>query len=130
LYRKSTGGIIALGLGVKKLSAKDLIDKFIEFCDSAFTPRALHIYGIQPLAVLQGGSKYQTKPLKKVLENQYGEELLFGGKREEDTHYTTKVAVVSTTDSGRLATVLSNYNRQEVDGDHCKLETLPIAQVL
>jgi hypothetical protein len=51
---------------------------------------------------------------------QYGEELLFGGEHENNT-YTTKVAVVSTTDSGRQATVLSNYNRQESDSN-CKLQ--------
>jgi hypothetical protein len=120
LYRKSTGGIIALNLGVKKSSVNDLIGKFIDYCDSAFTPRGIR--GIRTLAVLQYESKYKAWPLEKILVDQVGEELLFGGKHDSDNHhYTTKVAVVSTTDSGRLATVLSNYNRQEWDGCNCKL---------
>jgi hypothetical protein len=48
--------------------------------------------------------------------DQYSEELLFGGKHETDMYGTTKVAVVSTTDSGRQATVLGNYRRRERDG--------------
>jgi hypothetical protein len=121
LYRKSTGGIIALGLGVKKLPAKELSEKFIYFCKSAFTPRgSSHIPVINTLAALHHGSKYETRPLEKILVDQYGEELLFGGKHESD-NYTTKVAVVSTTGSGRETTVLGNYIRQEWDGCNCKL---------
>jgi hypothetical protein len=103
------------------LTVNELIGKFIDFCDSAFSPREFHrIPGIRALAVRYHGSKYKTRPLEKILMDQYGEELLFGGKHENDD-YTTKVAVISTTDSGNQITVLGNYNRQEWDGYNCKL---------
>ncbi|OCL07767.1 FabD/lysophospholipase-like protein [Glonium stellatum] len=112
----STGGIIALGLGVKKWSVKTITDHFTNLCDIAFTPREFHrLPGIRHLATAKHGSKYKTRPFEKILREHYKEELLFGGVHKGG--YSTKVAVVSTTDTGNQATVLSNYNRQQPE-DH------------
>jgi patatin-like phospholipase/acyl hydrolase len=48
------------------------------------------------------------------LEKALGTRSLFGGRREDDTIYTPKVAVTSTNEEGRKAVVIANYNRNSV----------------
>ena len=109
----STGGIIALGLGVKEWRVNNVIDKFIKLCDKAFTPREFHrIPGFRYLTTINHGSKYKNRPFEKVLREHFKEECLFGGQHKED-RYSMKVAVTSTSDTGQQATVLSNYNRHQ-----------------
>jgi patatin-like phospholipase/acyl hydrolase len=48
------------------------------------------------------------------LEKALGTRSLFGGRREDDTIYTPKVAVTSTNEEGRKAVVIANYNRSSV----------------
>lgn len=125
LLVKSTGGIIALGLGVKKWSVKTLTDNFVKLCDSAFTPREFHrVPGVRYLATAKHGSKYKTRPFERILREHYKEEPLFGGEHKDDG-YTTKVAVIATTDTGNQATVLSNYNRQQPEDHGSKFSNGP-----
>jgi patatin-like phospholipase/acyl hydrolase len=48
------------------------------------------------------------------LKRSLGYKYLFGGRREDDTLYTPKVAVTSTNEEGRKAVIIANYNRSSV----------------
>lgn len=99
----STGGIIALGLGVEQWRVETCIKKFTRLVDKAFTRR---------LPGMRIGSRYKTRPLVETLEEAFKDEFLFGGPHESPTSYLTKVAVTATTDTGERAVILTNYNRQ------------------
>jgi predicted acylesterase/phospholipase RssA len=103
-----------LGLGVKQWSVDTCVNKFINLCDQAFTPREGHgLWGLEHAATLKHGSKWATTPLRKALRSALGDEHLFGGIYESDKHYKQKVAVTATTGTAQQAVVLPNYNRQE-----------------
>jgi predicted acylesterase/phospholipase RssA len=110
----STGGIIALGLGVKQWSVYTCGEKFINLCEEAFTPREGHgIWGLEYAATLKHGSKWATTPLHRALQSEFGDEHLFGGIHQSDENYRQKVAVIATSGTAQQAIVLPNYNRQE-----------------
>jgi patatin-like phospholipase/acyl hydrolase len=72
------------------------------------------LHSIPILGLLQtfnNGSKYKTKQLHTALQTSLGEDILFGGQREDDMRYIPKVAVTSTNEEGRKAVVIANYNR-------------------
>jgi patatin-like phospholipase/acyl hydrolase len=107
----STGGIIALALG-RNWTIDKCIHEFQKLCSEAFTPRAMHnIPNLREIETFNHGSIYKTKQLHEALKKALGEGTLFGGKRNEYTTFTPKVAVTSTNDQGRKAVLIANYNR-------------------
>jgi hypothetical protein len=107
------GGIIALGLGTKNWSVGQSTYEFQKICREAFAPRDfIRIPVFQRIATLNYGGKYKTKPFQTALKRSFQDDQLFGGASTEQK-YRRKVAVVSATDFGRVAVVLSNYNRLE-----------------
>lgn len=116
----STGGIVALALGVKGWTVDKCIDKFLYLCDQAFTPREMHgIFGLQAAATINHGSIYRTRPLHHALKSSFGDNLLFGGYQNSTECYEVKTAVTSTDGAGKKDIVLSNYNRQgKSEGNH------------
>lgn len=117
LMQISTGGIIALGLGVEGWSVETCIQKFTRLCSSAFTPREFHgIPGLQQLAALKHSSKYKTRPLLAALQQSFSDQKLFGGVNENENHQMN-VAVTSTNRNCEQAIALTNYNRQNYGPD-------------
>lgn len=109
----STGGIIALGLGVKNWPVEDCIKYFKELCREAFSPREMiGIPLLEKLAMLSHGSMYKTRPFEALLRKRFEERPLFGGDINE-SEMLTKVAVTSTTAVAQHAVVLANYNRPD-----------------
>ena len=104
---RSTGGIIALGLGVQQWSVETCINKFTKLVNKAFTPRLGGMLG--SFATL---TRYKSGPLEQALQEVFGNELLFGGQHDESKSYYTKVAVTASTDTGDKAVIFTNYNRQ------------------
>ncbi|KAL8902691.1 MAG: hypothetical protein Q9207_004458 [Kuettlingeria erythrocarpa] len=110
----STGGIIALALGVKQWTTNQCVTEFVRLCDKAFTPREFnHLRGLEEATTLWHGSKYKTKPLRDALYSAFGEELLYGGSRKAHLSHTTHVAVTATSGTGEKGLVLANYSRHE-----------------
>lgn len=110
----STGGIIALGLGVKNWSVDQCTRKFKELCPKAFTPREFNgIPVLEKLVMMSHNSKYKSKPFENALKEAFEEWPLFGGQNDLGEMFT-KVAVTSTTAIQQHAVVLANYNRPEV----------------
>lgn len=109
----STGGLIALGLGVKGWSVEECISKFEGLVDKAFTARpgtALPV--VSPLVTGYHRSTYETKPLEEALIGVFGtDECLFGGRRPPKQYKSTKKVVVTTASSG-MPVILSNYSRK------------------
>lgn len=106
----STGGIIALALGVKNWSTDECIERFVKLCDQAFTPRELNKIPImKKVAVIGHGSTYKTKPLYAALRAEFGDEVLFGGQQKDNSRTRIKVAVTSTDETGQKAILLANY---------------------
>lgn len=107
----STGGIIALALGVQNWPIQDCISKFKQLCSNAFMEREFSgILLFEQLATANHKSKYKNKPFEKVLETLFGKDLLFGGGSQPQ-HYARSVAVTTTTGVGTEPRILANYNR-------------------
>lgn len=105
LANPSTGGIIALGLGVKHWSVAECMMRFRDLCAQAFSPRPF-----KRLALISHKSLYKTTPLETALEGAFGSHgLLFGG-RSDDQRGDIKVAVTSTSAVENRPVILTNYN--------------------
>jgi hypothetical protein len=112
----STGGIIALGLGVENWSVETCISKFTELVRKAFTPREFHgILVFEHLTTIHHGSKYKTKPFEEALQQAFVDRPLFGGQ-DVGEGQKIKVAVTSTTYVDQQPVLLSNYNRPDPPG--------------
>jgi patatin-like phospholipase/acyl hydrolase len=115
----STGGIIALGFGVKNWELKNCSQRFQSLCWEAFSPRKLsNIPGLRHMITLKHAAKYETTPLRNVLEKNFGHGRLFGGNSEEDPNHAAKnhaakVAVTATDEAGKRAIMLANYSRKD-----------------
>lgn len=110
----STGGILALALGVKDWPVETCIALFRKLVDRAFTPK---FYG----GLKIGKRKYRTRPLEEVLKDHFKDEPIFGGLHETSASYARKVAVTASCETGEQAVIFSNYNR--VDDDSSKSKT-------
>ncbi|KAF2735206.1 hypothetical protein EJ04DRAFT_576300 [Polyplosphaeria fusca] len=111
----STGGIIALALGVKQWKVGACIEEFKRLCDTAFTPREFHgIPGFQYLATVHHGSTWKTSPLYEALHESLGDKFLFGG--EQDSDNAARVAVTTTNEVATKGIVLANYCRKDRKG--------------
>ncbi len=97
----STGGIIAIALGIKQISVTTLIQDYAQIIDRAFMPR---YYGFSI-------SKYRTTPIENLLQDYFGQDNMFGGPQRRAEHYYKKVAVTSASDTISQAFIFTNYNR-------------------
>lgn len=113
-FHYSTGGIVALGLGVNNWSVDDCITTFKEICSKAFTPRGLvGIPVLEQLAIVNHGSMYKTKPFEALLQEKFQRgRPLFGGTNDQG-EMSTRVAVTSTTLIEQHPVILTNYNRPD-----------------
>ncbi|KAK4185147.1 hypothetical protein QBC35DRAFT_538384 [Podospora australis] len=101
----SFGGIIALGLGVKKWSVSRCMQHFKEVTTQAFTPRKW-----KKLAFLGHKSQYRTQPLESALKSAFGDrDILFGGASSEERSQI-QVAVTSTLAAQNQPVILTNYS--------------------
>lgn len=105
-FRFSTGGILALGLGVKNWSVSRCTELFQRMVEKAFTPK---FFG----GVSLGTTKYRTQPLEDIFSECFKEETMFGGVREATLASTRKVAVTSATETAEQAVIFTNYNRAD-----------------
>jgi len=110
----STGGIIALGLGVRNWTVDECIQKFVGLCKKAFEPqKGLNTWGLSYLTTLIHKGKFRTKPFEQALQDEFGRDMtLFAGQNNKD-QFKIKVAVTSTTSIESEPIVLTNYNRPE-----------------
>ncbi|KAF7502349.1 hypothetical protein GJ744_006003 [Endocarpon pusillum] len=114
----STGGIIALGLGVKQWTVDQCITRFIQLCGKAFTPRELDsVKFLRQVSLLAFRSRYKTKPLRDSLKATFGEDLLYGHVPEDTVVRDNKVCVTTTSGTADCAIAVGNYVRQNED-DH------------
>lgn len=120
----STGGIIALGLGVEGCSVDECIGHFEKLCSHAFTPRAFKdIWGLNRLSAINlKYSKYKTKPFERILQEavfSHSDQPLFGG-RQNHHRPSVRVALTATSETGERAILLTNYNRSHKKDDQRK----------
>lgn len=110
----STGGIIALGFGVKNWHLRTCSRKFEELCHGAFSPRKLHNIPImRHLITLKHAAKYETTPLRTILEHNFGKSPLVGSDDTESSLPRAKVAVTATNETGKRAVLIANYLRKK-----------------
>jgi hypothetical protein len=105
-YDNSTGGILALALGIMDWPVDHCMKLFLRLVDKAFTPKVLG-------GVTFGNPNYRTKPLQEALCDSFEEETMFGGRRDTPIACSRKVAVTSAKRTGEQAVVFTNYNRKE-----------------
>ncbi|KAI2616839.1 FabD/lysophospholipase-like protein [Hypoxylon sp. NC1633] len=113
----NTGGIIAIGLGVKKWTVSATMEKFKDLCKEAFIPRemtSVPLFGA--LSSLYHGSLYKTQPFAKALKRYFSDQPFFGGATHQSKVTTTKVAVTASAGLDRQPVVFANYNRPESSG--------------
>ncbi|KAI1640601.1 hypothetical protein F4809DRAFT_397901 [Biscogniauxia mediterranea] len=110
-----TGGIIAIGLGVKKWTVNATIDKFKDLCREVFVPRKMsNVPLVGALSSLYHGSHYNTQPFEKALKRYFSEQPFFGGATHKSRLTTSnRVAVVAERAIDRQAVVFANYNRPD-----------------
>lgn len=111
----STGGILALGVGIKNWHVDHCTKLFLRLVEKAFTPKFLG-------GVTFGTTKYRTQPLEEALSESFRDEAIFGGVPETPVGCTRKVAVTSATETGEEAVIFTNYNR--ADDEQSKLQNV------
>jgi hypothetical protein len=105
---QSTGGIIALGIGVKNWSIESSISLFMKLVDRAFTTKFMGGIKLK--------RKYRTEPLEQLLQENFKDEPIFGGTEEYSVShgsYGRKVAVTASTETAEQAVIFTNYNRPD-----------------
>jgi patatin-like phospholipase/acyl hydrolase len=110
----STGGLTAIALGENGWTLRQCKDAFKDFSPKAFTPREFHSVPIfQQLATVRHGSIYKTQPMYRALKETLGTGSFFGGTHTNDSisRNKTKVAVTATSQEGKRAILIANYNR-------------------
>ncbi|KAK5119234.1 hypothetical protein LTR85_007848 [Meristemomyces frigidus] len=108
----STGGVVALAVGVKQWPISRCINAFAKICDQGFVERPFAgVPVLEQMSSLTHGSKYKTRPWQRVLENSLGTEALFGGERKANPKFAIKVGVTATSGTAKDALLISNYSR-------------------
>jgi hypothetical protein len=104
----STGGILAIGLGIKNWSVKQSTELFTNLVNEAFTTKVLG-------GVMFATTKYSTRHIEDALKKCFKDEPIFGGGPESSSAYARKVAVTAATETGEQAVIFTNYNRAHDD---------------
>jgi hypothetical protein len=115
--KSSTGGIIALGLGVKGWTVEQCTTHFKNLCRQAFTPRGPSL--LKPFTIVGFKSYYRTKPLEAVLRSAFDDNTSLYGDHKVGSPASIRVAVTATAASDGRPTILSNYNT-EAERSHSK----------
>ncbi|KAJ8114147.1 hypothetical protein OPT61_g3904 [Boeremia exigua] len=102
----STGGILALGLGVKNWSVGRCTELFLKMVDKAFTPKIFGGVGL-------GTNKYRTRSIEDAFSECFKEQTMFGGVHDTPLAIGRKVAVTSATETAEQAVIFTNYNRAD-----------------
>ena len=108
-----TGGMLGVALSMRDRTVDSCIDQFTALCDHAFTPRLTGVPLISKVAAAFGsGRRYKTKPLHAALKTAFGEtDDLFGSSDRLRTG--ARVALTSTSATGRESILLASYRRPE-----------------
>ncbi|KAI5805973.1 hypothetical protein EDC01DRAFT_609926 [Geopyxis carbonaria] len=108
----SGGGIVAYGLGMKRLSASNCIEEFKTLSRKAFTKRKGVTWrgGIGTLIEAKHHSIYKSRGLENALKKVFGEDPIFGKKSGPNP---LKVGVSATSSNNHHPFLLANYNRTE-----------------
>jgi hypothetical protein len=101
---RSTGGILALGLGAKNWSVRQSTELFTKLVDEAFTSKLLG-------GVMFATTKYSSRHIEEALQKCFKDEPIFGGEPDSFLKYARKVAVTAATGTGEQAVIFTNYNR-------------------
>ena len=110
----STGGIIALALGVQQWRVNHCIEMFTSLCDHAYTPRLKGMPLLDLAASISRGSRYKMKEFHEALKEAFGEkEYLFGGRNRNNSQCHNRFAMTSTGSTGGRAIAIANYRRKE-----------------
>lgn len=102
----STGGILALGLGIKNWTVDYCIKVFLRLVEKAFTRKFAG-------GIAFGTTKYRTRPLEEALTEVFQDDPLFGGVPDTLIGSTRKVAVTAATETAEQAVIFTNYNRAD-----------------
>lgn len=107
------GGMLGVALSTKERTVDSCIDQFKAICEHAFTPRMKGIPMVTSIAAAFGsGRRYKTKPLYSALKTAFGEDdQLFGSFAKLRTG--SRVALTSTSATGRESILLASYRRAE-----------------
>ncbi|KAF2721275.1 hypothetical protein K431DRAFT_224804 [Polychaeton citri CBS 116435] len=108
-----TGGLAAIALSMKDRQVGQTLEMFSAMMEHAFTPRlkGLSFIGTM-IAAIGSGPRYKTAPFHDALKTAFSdEENLFGigGRLREGT----RVALTSTSVTGRESMVLASYRRPD-----------------
>ncbi|KAF8241567.1 hypothetical protein K440DRAFT_569550 [Wilcoxina mikolae CBS 423.85] len=110
----SAGGIVALGLGMRRMTTDQCLQMFREFANAAFTGHpGSGFFGIGILVEMLHESKYMTTGMEEVLQKTFGEGRIFGEAQEDsasEKFKDLKVGVTLTSSSGHPFYV-ANYTR-------------------
>lgn len=101
----STGGILALGLGLEGWSIDQCRTNFLDIMNKAFPPENI-----------PSGTKSRTSLLEEGLKHHFKNHRMFGSIDHfgsSDFAGECKVAVTSTEDFARQTVIFANYNRPE-----------------
>ncbi|RPA84531.1 hypothetical protein BJ508DRAFT_323445 [Ascobolus immersus RN42] len=122
----SCGGLVGLGLGVKRMSVDQACGEFEAFCKEAFKPRTgmdTFLFGLI-VQLFHKNSKYETSAIEKRLEEEFKmdretrSEALFGFDKFicEGNRYCATAVLATAMD--KIALVFGNYNRRshKLDG--------------
>ncbi|KAI3321837.1 hypothetical protein HD806DRAFT_523766 [Xylariaceae sp. AK1471] len=109
------GGVIAIALGVKKWSVSSAIEKFKDLCHEAYIARGISKLPFSgALSSFYHKSLYKHQPLESALRRYLSEQPLFGATSHRSwATASNKVAITTTTASGRQNVVFANYNRPD-----------------
>lgn len=102
----STGGILALGLGIKNWPVDYCIKVFLRLVEKAFTRKFAG-------GIAFGTTKYRSRSLEEALAEAFQDDPLFGGVPETPIGNTRKVAVTAATETAEQAVIFTNYNRAD-----------------
>ncbi|KAF8243740.1 hypothetical protein K440DRAFT_663912 [Wilcoxina mikolae CBS 423.85] len=109
----SAGGIVALGMGVGRMSANQASELINQYAKTAFTKRTgFGIPGVRHLVEAVHHGRFETSGLNDVLKRSFSEQgKLFGHARSEKE---LKVGVTLTSSSG-YPYFVANYNRPTLE---------------
>lgn len=89
----SGGGIVALAIGEKNMSIDEAISTFKNFARAAFKARkGVDLPIVGKIIQLKYQSTYETRGLEQSLRHAFGDELLFGGRRQVQSPSRCRVA--------------------------------------
>ncbi|KAI1745919.1 hypothetical protein F4680DRAFT_442191 [Xylaria scruposa] len=109
------GGVIAIGLGVKKWAVSSAIDKFKDLCHEAYIARGLSKVPLSgAFSAFYHKSLYKQQPIEDALRRYLSEKPLFGATPHGPRLAASiKVAVTATDVASGRDVVFANYNRPD-----------------